>query len=248
MGCGTSSPTNTFIPNAPSTSQAANSAVNQSAAQTHTASKPLTQPKRYHHGSHVTQGDLNNMRSEFWTSRVEGNTIMWQTIRSAAEALLSNDCVLANAILEASNIATPNGTLEVCYDERGFQYKIPIYCYCDPVELSNEPARVTETEKSGSNSSLKAQSVQGLPIKLRVRINPGDINVTVEANTGHTVSELKHIITQQIRSELINIDIDDDRQRIMFMGKEIANKTKLCDAAVDDTRVLQVFLRAKKKD
>lgn len=25
--------------------------------------------------------------------------------------------------------------------------------------------------------------------------------------------------------ELINIDIDDDRQRIMFMGKEIANKT-----------------------
>ena len=40
------------------------------------------------------------MRESFWSSRTEGNTHMWQNIRSIAEALASNDLMLANAILE----------------------------------------------------------------------------------------------------------------------------------------------------
>ncbi len=39
-------------------------------------------------------------RDDFWSSRVEGNVHMWQNIRSAAEALASDDVMLANAILE----------------------------------------------------------------------------------------------------------------------------------------------------
>lgn len=42
------------------------------------------------------------MRNDFWSSRVEGNIHMWQNIRSAAEALVSNDLMLANAILEVN--------------------------------------------------------------------------------------------------------------------------------------------------
>ena len=48
----------------------------------------------------LIQRDLNNMRESFWSSRTEGNTHMWQNIRSIAEALASNDLMLANAILE----------------------------------------------------------------------------------------------------------------------------------------------------
>lgn len=40
------------------------------------------------------------LREDFWSSRVEGNVHMWQNIRSAAEALASDDVMLANAILE----------------------------------------------------------------------------------------------------------------------------------------------------
>jgi len=39
-------------------------------------------------------------RENFWSSRVEGNVHMWQNILSAAEALASDDLMLANAILE----------------------------------------------------------------------------------------------------------------------------------------------------
>lgn len=44
------------------------------------------------------------MRNDFWSSRVEGNMHMWQNIRSAADALVSNDLMLANAILEVSSV------------------------------------------------------------------------------------------------------------------------------------------------
>lgn len=60
---------------------------------------------------------------------------MWQAIKSAAEAILSHDLPLANAILEASNIITTSGLLDLCYDEKGHQYCVPAYCYCDPIEL-----------------------------------------------------------------------------------------------------------------
>ena len=36
---------------------------------------------------------------------------MWQAIRSASEALCLDDLMLAQAIMEASNISTPSGNL-----------------------------------------------------------------------------------------------------------------------------------------
>lgn len=189
---------------------------------------------------------------------------MWQIIRSAAEAVLADDLGLANAILEASLITTPNGSLEVCYDERGVQYKVPVYCYANPVELTNEPLP-TSSSSNGSSSGLPSEQVRGAPVKLRVRINPGDINVIIDANTGHTVSDLKHLVVEHARRANLPVEgLDHDRQRVIFMGKEMANKTvtnytsspttasltfaqKLSDTTVDDSKVVQIFLRPRAK-
>jgi hypothetical protein len=46
------------------------------------------------------KGDLENRRREFWTTRTGGNQLMWSTIRCACEAVLADDILLANAILE----------------------------------------------------------------------------------------------------------------------------------------------------
>lgn len=64
------------------------------------ASIPLSPVQPYRHGSPITQGELNNARNEFWSTRVEGHQQIWQTLRSVAEAILSEDLPLANAILE----------------------------------------------------------------------------------------------------------------------------------------------------
>jgi hypothetical protein len=44
--------------------------------------------------------ELANQRNEFWSTRTDGNAIMWQAIRLAAQALLENDLTLASAILD----------------------------------------------------------------------------------------------------------------------------------------------------
>lgn len=142
---------------------------------------------------------------------------MWQSIRSAAEAMLNNDLTLANAILEvrysalydlfpsfklssqASNLTTPNGSLEVVYDERGYQYKVPQYCYANPLELTNEPVKAVNAEPISESvkNAENVQSVGGPTMKVRVRINPGDHNLTVSAELNGTILNLKQLLVKE---------------------------------------------------
>jgi hypothetical protein len=91
---------------------------------------------------------------------------MWAAIRSAAEALLADDLALASAILEASNISTPNGTLELAYDELGHQYKIPIFCLVNPVDLINPNEKVPQaTLVSSTKEPRKVVDAQPLNVR-----------------------------------------------------------------------------------
>jgi len=240
------------------------------------ASLPLVPAKPYRHGAHITMGELNNQRNEFWATRTEGNAQMWQSIRSAAEAMLVYDIGLANAILEASGLITPNGSLEVCYDERGAQYKVPQYCYANPLELSTEPVpaaanntssnvggpavEIMSTESvrsnksnnnptglhdSGATTNSAGSSANNGPVaKLRVRINPGDHNLNIVVDLGGTVQTLKQVLVREVEEKIPSIrSMSIQRQRIIFMGKELTNSLKIKDCKFDDSKVVQVFLR-----
>ena len=50
------------------------------------------------------QTQLTILRDEYWATRVDGNTLMWQSIRIAAEAGLAKDVALANAVLEVCSL------------------------------------------------------------------------------------------------------------------------------------------------
>src|SRR5690554_3327892 len=96
------------------------------------------------------------MRSEYWHTRVTGAAEIWTTLRAAAEAVLNEDFVLADAILEvrfapllvlwcskrlncarvisilcdahqkANMVQMDGGSLSLCYDERGNEYNVNI--------------------------------------------------------------------------------------------------------------------------
>lgn len=122
------------------------------------------------------------------------------TLRSVSEALIDQDLALANAILEASSLLTPQGNLEVVYDERGRVYKVPRYCFAIPLELTLSPVDNASfnppntTSGKGGNASQKSDSKKnvsggegsgrgggssggggggGQSMQLKVRINPG---------------------------------------------------------------------------
>lgn len=72
----------------------------------------------YAYGKSITSEQLTMLRDEFWNTRVGGDINMWQALRSASEAVISNDMELARAILEASEITITNSLLATCYDIR----------------------------------------------------------------------------------------------------------------------------------
>ena len=122
-------------------------------------SKPLSRlTTRYQHGRSITARQLQQQRNEFWATRVDGNSQSWLALKNVSEAFLGGDIELANALLEASMITTPNGSLDLCYDERGHQYKVPMYCFADPVELLADGGSSSSSGGSSSSSSSSSNS------------------------------------------------------------------------------------------
>mmetsp|Transcript_12539 Transcript_12539/g.18937 ORF Transcript_12539/g.18937 Transcript_12539/m.18937 type:complete len:233 (+) Transcript_12539:145-843(+) len=191
----------------------------------------------------ITLEELQSQRIEFWESRVDGNRDMWNALRMASDAFLADDTALATAILDASNINLPNGTLEQCFDERGHEYKVPTFCYTTPSNIGTGAKAMDTTA-----DSLIKKNVVGRPTLLKVRINPGDHNLSIDTDTSISIAELKRLIHE---ASLVANEKDahfkicpEKRQRIFFLGKEMKNNQQVLeDLGFDDTRVVQIFLR-----
>lgn len=135
---------------------------------------------------------------------------MWQSLRSVAEALLSGDVGLANAIFFASSLKSTTGLLDVVYDERGFEYSVPMFCYSDPLELVNStstsrqstaPAgpgpRSPNSPSNNDNHSSTPLAPAAVPeLKVKLRINPGDYNIVLDLTKTSTILELKRRIRE----------------------------------------------------
>ena len=185
-----------------------------------------------------------------------GNVHMWAAIRSAAEALVSDDLLLASAIMEASNISTPSGSLDLVYDELGQAYRVPTFCYANPVNAVDPSAAATLPNATlvSDKATTRTQHVQNAqPLNVRIRINPGDHNLNIVATTADSIQDLKHFILEQAMlkaekepTKAIPV-CEETRQRIMFMGRELQNAQLLGEVGVDESKVVQVFLRPMPK-
>lgn len=223
------------------------------------ANLPLTVPTTCVFGSKITMAGLADARKQYWETRVGGHMPIWQALQAASEAILAKDIQFATTLLEASNVKLPTGSLELCYDETGYEYSVPVFCYVHPSDVSETD------EKTSTNSGSDRKPVgKGKPLPcVRVRINPGDYNVKLldKLTTANTVLELKTCIFEETSADqTLKPDGEEDsmntsslgrlppvcavdRQRVMFVGKELKNGDTLGKVGIDTTRVVQVFLR-----
>ncbi|RYG62593.1 hypothetical protein EON64_17560, partial [archaeon] len=72
--------------------------------------------------------------------------------------MLAEDLPLAAAILEAASISLPGGSLELSYDERGFEYKVPAFCFSTPLEVTSVPSQSPNPNTSSSALSRGGSS------------------------------------------------------------------------------------------
>lgn len=242
MGCTAS---NTVSDAAPPTSQPTHSSQQHSQQRSSAPNRSVPEiPLREDVFS--SKAELDSQRAEFWGTRIQGNAMVWTTLRSAAEAALDDDVALMHAILAASGINCPNGTLELCYDDRGFEYKVPSFCY-QVQTFSAEPISLDACVKAIPVISQDYEP----DTTLKIRINPGDFNLSIAVNTRNNIGFLKQKILEKSMeiSEKENPKVfpvcEPGRQRIIFMGKELKNDGQLIvEAKLDDSKVVQVFLRA----
>ena len=113
-------------------------------------------------------------------------------------------------------MSTPNGTLELCFDELNQAYRIPKFCISNPTNLmpqinnnnntnnntsnNNDNNNIINNNNDNNNSSISNFSkieVEYHPINLKIRINPGDFNLNISASTADSIQDLKHFILEQ---------------------------------------------------
>ena len=177
--------------------------------------------------SPITFEELEKIRNDFWSSRIEGNPQIWEILH-----LICNDNSLStediDGYMKASNIVTYKGCINVTYDNKGFLYEIPNYCINDPVEY----------EKIEEKSPLKKEDID---VKIRCFSYEEKINI----NNYLSVTELKDIIKKrdgfQKKYELDNI-------RLFFGGKELNDNKELWFYNVQNNSIIQMLAKPLKSN
>jgi hypothetical protein len=112
------------------------------------------------------------------------------------------------------------------------------------------------TPTSVKSANLSVIRVVDAPICIKIKVNPSDYLLHVDTNLISTVEELKAAIYEKTKlvREKGSFDspmppiCEEKRQRLIFMGKELKAGQVLGDVGVDDTRVIQVFLRKEEAE
>ncbi len=178
---------------------------------------------------------------------MEGSTAVWQAIKAACEAILDGDKELALALLEASCITVQDESMEQCFDERGRGYTVPSFLFTHP--------RPEKSKQTGGTNILDRvmngmSGIKEEPLVLQVRVNPGEVKMEINATTTDSVATLKILVMQYVASKSSDSDnklgissCEVDRQRVMFLGKELNDDQYLGNMDFEGSKVIQIFLR-----
>jgi Ubiquitin-binding domain len=80
----------------------------------------------------MTKHELDKWRKEFWETRTQGASHIWQLLRNACE----EDPATAEALIIAQGLTMPQNSLTLVIDENGVYYRVPISCINEPQNYS----------------------------------------------------------------------------------------------------------------
>ena len=76
----------------------------------------------------MTKHELDKWRKEFWETRTQGSSHIWQLLRNACEETPET----AEALILAAGLTMPQNSLTLVIDENGVYYRVPISCINEP--------------------------------------------------------------------------------------------------------------------
>ena len=164
--------------------------------------------------------ELEKIRNDFWSSRIEGNPQIWEILH-----MICNDNSLSvddiDAYMKASNIVTYKGCINVTYDNKGFLYEIPNYCINDPLEY----------EKFEEKKPLIKEDIE-------VKIRCFNLEEKIKINNFDNITEIKENIK---KCEKFNKKYELNNIRLFFGGKELNDKKEVWYFNIQNNSIIQML-------
>ena len=170
--------------------------------------------------SSVPFEELEKIRNDFWSSRIEGNPQIWEILH-----MICNDNSLSvddiDAYMKASNIVTYKGCINVTYDNKGFLYEIPNYCINDPLEY----------EKFEEKKPLIKEDIE-------VKIRCFNLEEKIKINNFDNITGIKENIK---KCEKFNKKYELNNIRLFFGGKELNDKKEVWYYNIQNNSIIQML-------
>lgn len=128
----------------------------------------------------------------------------------------------ANAILEASAITTPKGSLSLCYDQLGNKYEVPLYCFSFPSNITSGGLN-----PDGGNTEEKKDVTGEKEIRIRLCNLGRDLELKVNMEISNKVIELKESI--EVKAKENKAEFSKNKMRLFINGREMKDDDKICD-------------------
>ena len=164
--------------------------------------------------------ELEKIRNDFWSSRIEGNPQIWEILH-----MICNDNSLSvediDAYMKASNIVTYKGCINVTYDNKGFLYEIPNYCINDPLEYEKIEEKIPLIKED-----------------FEVKIRCFNLEEKIKINNFDNIKELKENIK---KCEKFNKKYELNNIRLFFGGKELNDKKEIWYYNIQNESIIQML-------
>lgn len=171
--------------------------------------------------SPVSSEELEKVRENFWTSRIEGNPEIWELLRVVcSDKSLTEDDVMG--MLRAGGIVPFLDSLSAVYDSKGFLYEIPNYCINDPI--------CYDIPNADCNKSKPKEDI----IKIIVRFFSEQLEFKV--SNYFTIEKLKEFIL-----EGNGFKLEKSGLRLFYGGKELKNDKELWLYNISNKSIIQLL-------
>lgn len=233
--------------------------------------RPLEPPGTWTASSPIDKSEIDRRRLEFWDTApaYEGRQEIWEAIKAACETA---DTATAQAILDASEIMLPNGSLTNCYDSTGLKYVIPRFCLSYPDNMTSQAAAAAVAQASRRSTSphgaptasptpvgsvLHDAPAPMSPVSPASPASPGSpgggegvLKIKIRLSNGtDTVLEFATTDTSlQAKQRLLEEHkIATARMRVYFVGKSVPDRVPLSGLGLARNDVLQVMVLPEPK-
>ncbi len=169
--------------------------------------------------SKIPESELKKRRNEFWETRIEGNSDIWNFLREICENNDSDDkdCT---AFLQANDIIPYKNCINVTYDGAGSLYEIPNYCIQEPLVYIENNDIIKEKRELKNITFYVKKETQTFQI-----INDNYLKV----------EDLKKMISKKFNCQIENV-------RMFFLGKEMENDKEIWYYNVEDQSTITLMI------